>query len=332
MRDAYLAGLQHELQKNLDEKLRLSEELKLFASFQTDRIKEWNQKTQEILEIQKKWEARGAVPRTQAKDINKKFWSAFKAFFANKNIFFKKLDEERDKNLEAKNDLIKRALALQDSSDWNKTANDLKELQRLWKETGPVPEKYREKLFQEFKQACDHFFDQRRGQFEKSDREQDGNLAAKEALCTELEQMAELKSGSLEKLAQIRNQFNALGFVPKKAITSIKVRFNHAVEKYLGSLDVSADERERALLEVQLGSLKDDPDAERKLYNKEQAIRKKISKAENDLAVLQNNLEFFGRSKNAEKLKEEFNAKIAIAAEEVKALKSQLKLLRSVPH
>lgn len=329
-RDAYVSGLQVELQKNLEAKLKLGEELALFAAFQTDRIKEWNDKTREILELQKKWEAIGAVPRARAKDINKKFWSSFKAFFNNKSVFFKKLDEERDKNLLIKREIIQKAQAVQDSEDWDKTANELKELQRQWKESGPVPEKFREKLFQEFKQVCDHFFEQRRGQFEKADREQEGALKEKEAVCSELERLAADKTGTLQQLTELRKKFNALGFVPKKSINGIKARFNEAVDKFLSTLDLSQDDKERALLEIQLGNLKNDPDADRKIYHKEQAIRKRISKAENDIAILRNNLEFFGRSKNAEKFKEEFNARIEEANGHLIQLKNQLKLLRSV--
>src|SRR6185503_13799515 len=107
--------------------------------YQTDRIKEWNEKTKEILELQKRWEAVGGLPRARAKEVNKKFWSAFKLFFNNKNIFFKKLDEEREHNLQLKNELIQKALALRESHDWDKTSRDLKELQQKWKEVGPVP-------------------------------------------------------------------------------------------------------------------------------------------------------------------------------------------------
>jgi hypothetical protein len=76
--------------------------------------------------------------------------------------------------------------------------------------------------------------------------------------------------------------------------------------------------------------LRNDPQSERKLYQKEQALRKQITKAENDLATLRNNLEFFGRSKNAEKLKEEFNGKIEEANQHLIQLKNQLKLLKTV--
>src|SRR5690606_27380913 len=125
-RDAYLQTLQHELQRNLELKMQLGEEAQAYASFQSDRIKEWNEKTKEILELQKKWEQVGGLPRARAKDVNKKFWSAFKAFFNNKNAFFKKLDEEREQNLQLKNELVRQAQELKESHDWEKTSNELK--------------------------------------------------------------------------------------------------------------------------------------------------------------------------------------------------------------
>lgn len=330
-RDAYLTQLQNELKANLQAKDNLMEELIALSSFQSDRIKEWNAKTKEVLDIQKKWEAVGAIPRSKAKESNKKFWGAFKVFFNNKNQFFKKLDEVRGSNLQLKNDIVQKAIALSESLDWEKTANDLKELQRQWKEVGPVPEKFREKIYAEFKKACDHFFEKRRTQFDKAEKEQEDNLLKKVAICEKLETLTSEKTGTLEMVNDLQKQFNAIGFVPKNAVVSIKNRFAASTEKFFASIDhVSADERDRAMLEIQLANLKNDPDGERKIFQKEQTIRKKISKVENDLAVLLNNLEFFGRSKNADKLKEEFNEKIKESNGHLLELKGQLKLLKTV--
>jgi len=330
-RDAFLDNLNKEQVKNLDEKLRIAEEVAAFANFETDRIKEWNQKTQEILAIQKKWEGVGAVTRSKAKEVNKKFWSAFKAFFSRKNVFFRKLDEEREKNLAAKREIIKQAHELKQSTDWDKTANSLKELQRQWKDIGPVPEKMREKVFQEFKEACDFFFGQRRDQFSKVENEQEVNLQQKEALCQELEALTASKTGTAEQLQSIVERFNAIGFVPKKAINDSRNRFKAAVDQFIAQLGgVSQDEKDKLELEVQLGSLKNDPQGERKLYQREQAIRKRISKIENDIATLKNNMEFFGRSKNAEAYKAEFAQQIDAANEQLKTLKGQLKMLKTV--
>lgn len=330
-RDAYLQTLQHELQQNLELKIKHGEEAQAYATFQSDRIKEWNEKTKEILELQKKWEGVGGLPRAKAKDVNKKFWSAFKSFFNNKNAFFKKLDEEREQNLQMKNDLVRQALELRDSQDWDKTANDLKSLQQKWKDVGPVPEKFREKVFKEFKDACDYFFAQKRGQMGKVEQEQIDNLNLKTAICEELEKHAAEGTASVDLLRDLQDRYNTVGFVPRKDITAMKTRYHEAVDKFVASIpELSDDERSRVMLENQLSDLRKDPMGDRKIYQKEQAIRKKITKAENDIALWKNNLEFFGRSQNADKVRDEFNEKIKAATEHLKELKQQLKLLRTV--
>ena len=330
-RDAYLQTLQHELQQNLELKIKYGEEAQAYAHFTSDRIKEWNEKTREILELQKKWEAVGGLPRAKAKDVNKKFWSAFKSFFNNKNIFFKKLDEEREQNLQLKNDLVRQALELRESQDWDKTSNDLKALQLKWKDVGPVPEKFREKVFKEFKDACDYFFAQKRGQMGRVEQEQIDNLNLKTAICEELERNAATGSASAELLRDLQDRYNTVGFVPRKDISTIKNRYHIAVEKFVAAIpELTEDEKSRLMLENQLSDLRKDPMADRKIYQKEQAIRKKISKAENDIALWKNNLEFFGRSQNADKVRDEFNEKIKTATEHLKELKQQLRLLRTV--
>ncbi|HBK89527.1 MAG: DUF349 domain-containing protein [Cyclobacteriaceae bacterium] len=332
-RDEYIGKLQQEFTNNLALKQQVIAEIAEFTTFQSDRIKEWNQKTTQIMALQKKWEAIGAVPRAKTKDINKQFWSAFKIFFSNKSGFFKKLDESRQQNLALKKELVAQAEAIKDNTtDWEKTANTLKALQVKWKEIGPVPDKVRESVFQEFKAACDHFFGQRRATLDAADKEQQENLTKKEAICSELERMVNEKTGTLGQLKEMQRSFHAIGFVPRTAMNGIKNRFNTATEKLMTSLsEVSQEEKDKAMLEIQLENMKTDPDASHKLHVREQTLRKQITKAENDLATLKNNLEFFARSKgkNAEDLRADVNQKIEAAAAELAKLKSQLKVLRS---
>jgi hypothetical protein len=329
-RDAYLQNLQQELSVNLATKENLAEEVQSFASYQSDRIKEWNQKTKEILDLQKQWEMVGGLPRAKAKDVNKRFWGAFKSFFNNKNLFFKKLDEEREHNLKLKNELVQQALALKESADWEKTSNELKTLQQKWKDIGPVPEKFREKIFREFKDACDYFFEQRRTQHGKVENEQGENLRQKEEICVELEKHAEQGTAAPNLLRDLQDKFNSIGYVPKNSINAIRTRYHEAVEKFVSAIQgFSEDDRSKLILENQISDLRNDPMAERKIFQKEQAIRKKIQKIENDISLWKNNMEFFSRSSNAEKVKEEFNEKIREATEHLKQLKDQLRMLKT---
>jgi Domain of Unknown Function (DUF349) len=330
-RDEFVKHLQAELHVNLEKKLKIAEEVQSFASFKTDRIKEWNQKTQEILALQKAWELIGGIPRAKAKDVNKKFWNAFKSFFHAKNTFFKKLDEERDTNLKTKQELLAKAIQLKESSDWDKAANELKNLQQRWKDVGPVPEKVREKIFKEFKEACDFFFEQKRGQQQKADTEQTDNLKQKEAICQALEEAAANGTATQALLEDLQAKFAGAGFVPRNAMNAIRDRHDVAVEKFVAAIPGLSDvEKGQLSLKTQLSELKNDPFADKKLQQKEQNIRKKIGKVENDIALWKNNLEFFARSKNADSLRDEVNQKIKSAEEELSELKKQLKLIRSM--
>jgi hypothetical protein len=329
-RDAYVQELQRSFAVNAEAKASLLNELLPYASFQTDRIKEWNQKTLEVLEFQKKWSAIGVVSRAKARELNKQFWHAFKTFFHNKRAFFKKLDQEREQNLQLKKDLVAAAKQLQESSDWNATSNTLKELQRKWKEVGPVPEKFRESIFVEFKTACDHFFDQRRNVHDQEAQAQQENLVQKEAICQQLEEAVKAGDLQMDKLNALQEQFHQLGFVPRDAMGPLRDRYQKAVDAYVAQLPVDNSEKTKMMLQSQMANLRHDPQGDKKIYQKEQTLRKRLQKAENDLATLKNNLEFFGRSKNADKLREEFNGKIQEATEEVKQLKDQLKLLKSL--
>jgi len=317
--------------KNLELKEAIITEINTHSSFQSDRIKEWNLKTADVIALQKKWETIGAVPRNKAKDTNKRFWSAFKTFFNTKGSFFKKLDESRNQNLQLKKNLVAQAEALKVNVDGGeKTANALKGLQVKWKEIGPVPEKQREKIYQEFKAACDFFFEQRRVKFDEADKDQNDNLMKKEAIISEVERMSNEKTGTLAQLKEWQRSFTLIGFVPRNSVNSVKVKFNAAIDKLIASLEsVSQEEKDKFVLETQIENIKTDPDAANKIYRKEQDLRKKIQKAENDVATLRNNLEFFGRSKNAEKMKADFTAQIEASNKEVAQFKAQLKLLRA---
>ncbi|MFN8889858.1 MAG: DUF349 domain-containing protein, partial [Cyclobacteriaceae bacterium] len=315
--------------KNLTLKDAIGEEVSPFASFVSDRIKEWNEKTKEILELQKKWDAVGAVPRAKQKDTNKKFWSSFKLFFHNKSVFFKKLDEERAKNLKLKEEIVAKAIALKESTDWEKTSNELKVLQTQWKEVGPVPEKWRDKIYLQFKEACDFFFEQRRGLQKQADQEQEANLVKKEAIIRQLEELTANKAVTIADVQNLRGQFNSLGFVPKNAMASIKSRFSEAANKAIASIEnLSEQDKSQASLEIEISELRNDPQSDRKLFQREQTIRKQIAKVENDIGVLENNLTFFERSKNASQMKEEYGNKIKEATAHLKDLKKQLKMLQ----
>ncbi len=330
-RREFIDKLKGELHENMIAKKVLGDEVQAFLTFDSDRINEWNEKTKEILALQKKWEAIGGLPKDKAKSINKHFWGGFKGFFANKNTFFKKLEGQRDENLKKKEALVQEAEALKDSQDWDKTAEALKKLQTEWRAIGPVPEKFRNSIFAQFKKACDHFFEQKRAKNKEVNKEFEENLAKKTAICEAIEKLAEEKSSDVDKLEVLFDEYQAIGFVPRNAIKPIQNRFNEAVNKFLEeAADLNEEEKHNIKLTIKFSKLKNSPNANRKLHQKEGEIRKHINNLENDIVLWKNNLEFFANSKTADKLKEDFDIKIKKAKAELEELKEQLHVIRNI--
>ena len=211
-RKSFLDDLKKDLRENLDKKRVIITEVEPFASFNSDRITEWNKKTKEIIKLQKTWEGIGGVPRDHAKEINKGFWTAFKGFFNNKNAFFKKLDGQRQENLTAKEELVTKALELAESDEWESTAEKLKQLQQDWKAVGPVPEKQREEIYQRFKAACDTFFNRRRDQSATQEKAYQENLKLKRDICEQIVALAKEEPEDLQPLKDLQEQYDQIGF------------------------------------------------------------------------------------------------------------------------
>jgi hypothetical protein len=314
--------------ENLITKQKIIDKLDVLKDFSSSKIKDWNTKTKEVLAIQKEWDAIGPVPKENGKEVNRKFWSAFKHFFQNKNSFFKELDEVRLTNKNKAEELITKAEELVNSLDWQETANKLITLQQEWRKLGPTPEKVRDSLYAKFKEACDKFFENRRSANKAVNREFDDNLEAKIALCESIKQEADSEGKSEESLEAMIHQFNEIGFVPRKNMKEVLAKFNDAVEYYVEKLGREGGNKDEFLFRLNLNKLQTDPNGSRVLNKKEHGIRKQISDLENNITLWKNNLEFFTASKTADKLKEQFDDKIKKAETEIDKLKKKLSILR----
>lgn len=323
-----------DVKKRLEDNMKLKQELCLkiegYPEFTSDRIADWNAKTKEILALQEEWDKIGPAPREVAKDINKQFWSNFKTFFNNKGKFFERLEKQREENLKLKTALCEQAEAAKESPDWDETSDLLKQLQDDWKNIGPVPEAQRDSIYERFKAACDYFFNRKRNRKSSQDQEFEVNFTKKKEICEALEKMAKAKEHDEDKFDELLTTWQNTGFVPRKNMNSIQDRFAKAVDMYVDSLGLSGEEKEKYKLGIQVKLMGNNPNFDRKMFRKEQTIRKKITNLENDISLWKNNLEFFAQSKTADKLRLEFNQKIADATKELESLKSQIKAIQNM--
>ena len=319
------------MQENYDQKAKIYESIVPFTTYSSGSIKEWNAKTKEIMAFQDQWVSlKGIMPREEGKELSKKFWASLKTFFNNKGEFFRQLEGKREQNLELKNQLCAEAEAILATAEDNASnTQKIIDLQKKWKGIGQVPEKYKDTIYDRFKKACDAYFNQKRAKNKEVEEEFEGNLKRKTDLIERIEQAASNKDeSSLNLLTAFKSEWSSIGFVPKKDMQSIQKRYIAAINTYVSAIgQLSVREKEQAVLESEVELVRDG-ESNRNLFRKESDIRRKVTQLENDIALWQNNIEFFAKSKTSDRLKAEFERKINSALAQLNDLKHQLSIIQ----
>ena len=316
----------------LNVKIEMVKVAEAIGSFKGANIPEWNTKTKELQELQDQWNGiKGGMPREKGKEVSKQFWAALKNFFNNKSEFFKTLENERGANLTLKNGMIEEVENMVKNEDFSAIAtNRVIELQKEWKSVGFVPEKFKNSIYEKFKNACDGFFNGKRNSSSSVDQEFEVNLAKKIGICEALEAAA-AETPDLNKLPEIKAEFSSIGFVPRKNMQDIQKRFVDAVNLFVKNSSISAAEKERMMMKTEKPAQgASGGNRERTNFNNTASsgrnenmdLKKKIQKIEDEIALYRNNIEFFARSKNAAALRAEIDIKIAKAEKELEKLKN----------
>jgi hypothetical protein len=310
-------------EENLKVKREIGDLMKHYASFTAANISEWNQASKAVLALQEQWNnLKGGLPRDGGKEVSQNFWSDLKTFFKHKSEFFSKIDAERKANLAAKQLLIDQVNGIVETGTITPEVTQMViETQKKWKEIGHVPEKQKDSIYAKFKAACDAYFNLTREKGKNAkDVEFEGNLLAKQAILAEMEAM--LKDPSLlATLGQKKAAWDAIGFVPRNNVKAIQESFRTTWNALI-DLARTQPKEQLAAWGFELKSLSSESNSggeERKSASPD--ARKKIQALENDIAVLTNNLEFFAKSKNSDKLRAEVEKKIAQAEKELEKLK-----------
>jgi hypothetical protein len=319
------------LKANIDAKKKLITSLqeRLISLETWNNSKDWETQTAFILDLQAQWKTIGAGGRKENEAVYAEFRALCDTFFNAKKAFNKEKDAASSEIANQKKVLIEKALAISTSQDWKNTADALKKLQRQWQELGSAGQRFENKLWKEFRAACNVFFDARQAHFGQQDAENETNLAAKRALIDELEKLSlpTDKQEALAKLRALQQQFNEIGPVGIKERQNTYEAFKKHMDAHYQALKLEGQEKERVLFQAKLEGHLSSPDKLKLLQAERNDIRKQIDALQKEMLTLENNLGFFARSKGADQLRSDVQKKIDAAQEKIKGLRAKLKLI-----
>lgn len=191
-------------------------------------------------ELMESWKACGHLADREADDA---LWAEFRAvrdeFFEKRKAFYQEL-REKSKNAKAqKEEIVAKAQALAESTEWKKTADEFNKLLEEWKKTARAGKEVDDALWAEFSKARKAFFDAREKYYKQLDAEFKKRAEAKEALVEQAKALVEGNEFSkevTEKIKGLREQWKAIGSAGKQREDAIWEQFNGFINQYFDGL------------------------------------------------------------------------------------------------
>ena len=317
----HFEALKAEQVRNLELKTGLCEATEELAAQPFTARKEWNRASDRLLEIQKTWKTIGFAPKKDNNRIYERFRAACDRFFEAKRQFYAGVKAEMEHNLQLKTELCEAAESLMQSEEWKKATDELIALQARWKQIGAVSRRHSDAVWKRFRAACDRFFERKSAHFAGVDGE---NLRRKLALLDEMA-AADVRAGGYEVIRDFQRRWGEIGFVPIRQKEAVQKRYKAAVDELFATLRGSERDRSMTRFREKVSSLKASGD--RRLRSERERLYNRVRQIEQEIALLENNVGFFAKSKNAEALIAEVRAKIDRAREELAATIEKVKLI-----
>ena len=319
--------------ENLATKKDIIAKIEAFAQEKVNSHAAWIGQVEKVEGLRNEFFIAGKVPS----EVNEATWASFKnavrSFNVLKNSFYKDIKKDQNDNLTKKQLLVAKAKELQDSSDFETTTPIMKQIQEDWKQIGHVPRKYSDKLWTEFRAACNGYFEKLKEQ--KSEE----NAVEVEAFEKKKNYLETIKSfeligdhkTDLEAIKLHIETWKGFGRVPFQR-RHIEGKFNKILDVLFEKLSLSKKDTDMMRFANRMDHLAENNDT-RKLDNEKIFLMRKIEEVQNEIFQLENNIQFFTNTRNAKKENSivlEVRKNIAIHKESLEVWKEKLKQLRNL--
>ena len=324
-----LKELEASYSKNYEQKVEIIAQINKEVAVPRKSHKDWQDGMKVIQTLRDVYFELGKVPRSKNKEIWNEFKDATRNFNQEKNSFYKNQKKEQFTNLEKKRALIQIAEDNKESDDFEAVTSLMKKIQSEWRTIGHVPRKDSDKVWKQFKNACNHYFDRIHAQKNEANQEELGHYKTKKEF---------LKTFSAFKLSGDNNaditsikgkitEWKQIGRVPfnKK---SVEQDFNKALDTAFSQLDLNKKDMELIKFENKLNTMVSQED-DQKLQNEQIYISKKIEESKNEIRQLENNLGFFKHVDKSNPMVKEVYSNIDLQKGQLEVWSAKMSKVRS---
>ena len=316
--------------ENLATKKNIIAQIEVLATEKVAVHSQWQGQIEKIELLRTAFFEAGKVPN----EVNEETWAAFKTAVRNfntfKNSFYKDIKKEQQDNLNKKMELVAKAKALQESEDFAVATPLMKKIQEDWKLIGHVPRKYSDKIWGEFKEACNHYFDKLKTQKSEVNEDEVQAFEKKKSyleILREFQLVGEHKT-DLDAIKAHIETWKGFGKVPFTR-RHIEGKFNKILDALFEKLSSSKKENEMIRYANRMDQLSGADDS-RKLENEKIFLLRKIDEIQSEIFQLENNIQFFANAKKDNPMVLEVKKNIERQRENLDVWKEKLKQLRGL--
>lgn len=316
-----------EEEENLVKKTALCEKVEDIVRQERKNTGDWDSQSKEIIALQQEWKTIGFTPQKMNTKIFERFRAACDEFFTKKGEYFKELKEKYAENAKRKQELVEKAQALKDSTDWKKTSEKLIALQKEWKTIGMVPKRLGDQLWEDFLAACNHFFEARNAVHADERNEERENLVKKNKIIEKLKQLAEGTVENLqEEMRKLTDEFNSIGHVPFKEKDKMFKEYHETLDKLYKTLNIKASNRRMDNFRNNLKKVVQR--GENAIDNERGRLVRRFEQLRQDINTYENNLGFLSiSSKKGNNLIDDMNRRVQKLKDELEEIKQKIKTI-----
>ncbi|WP_136480672.1 DUF349 domain-containing protein [Cognatitamlana onchidii] len=329
-RHIYFQEIDKVYEKNLEKKEEIIANIEAIGAQESGSHGSWQKKIKQIEALREDFFNAGKVPIKVNEATWAKFKDAVRTFNRKKNAFYKGLKKEQYKNLQLKLELIEIAEANKDSDDFESVTPLMKKIQSDWKKIGHVPRKDSDKIWKQFKAACNHYFDRIHAKRNAATQEQVEAYNKKNDLLNALKELKlpKDKEEGVKLVKEKIKDWHTFGRVPsdKRYIDS---KFQKTIDSLLSALKLDKAEVEMIKYANKLDVL-NNSDSSKNLDNERTFIRKKIDEVKGQINQLENNLQFFTNVEDNNPLVKEVHQNIKKHKADLEIWKTKLQKIKEL--
>jgi hypothetical protein len=327
-RDKYFNQQRSNYQDNIHKKLDIIKSLENFDFSQNKTHLDWQKSIKEFELKREVFFTIGKVPRNKSQKIWDQLKDVTRKFNHAKNLFYKDLNSIQHKNLEKKQALLELAKSLKDSDDFKNATGQMKKIQADWKVIGHVPRKYSDKIWKEFKEACNHYFDRIHQIQDNGTSEQIEAFETKKEFLSQIIGVIGNSEITLEEVKAYIKTWKNIGKVPRKD-KQIEIDFNDTIEKLFGQLNIRGEELKMLKYKMQIDLMVSSNNT-RKIESEIIFLRKRIDEITKGIQQLETNINFIANASEDNPLVQNVRESISEQMNNLKVWKIKLTYVRSV--